>query len=122
MDKKRVCEISYRIGIFLIFFVSIFLRTITYCYNRSLWHDEASLALNIINDVNFFHPLLHNQFAPQIFMYITKLNTLIFGCNEMVLRFIPFIFGILSVFMFYFLSKEFLEKSFNYIGKCSFCC
>ena len=82
----------------------------TYGYNRSLWHDEASLALNIINDVNFFQPLLHNQFAPQIFMYITKLNTYIFGCNEMVLRFIPFIFGILSVFMFYFLSKEFLEK------------
>ena len=91
------------------------MRTITYGYNRSLWHDEASLALNIINDVNFFQPLLHNQFAPQFFMYITKLNAMIFGNSELVLRFVPFIFGILSVFMFYFLSKEFLEKKVSII-------
>jgi len=115
MNRENIFNVLYKVIIFVCLLLGIGLRVLTYLYNRSLWHDEASLALSIINDVNLFEPLPHNQFAPQLFLFSTKVLANIFGNGEMILRFIPFIFGAASILLFYFLSREVLQKKASII-------
>lgn len=96
----------------IIIFVGILIRFRQYMFNRSLWLDEASLAMNILklNYTELFKPLLHGQAAPSLFLLITKLFTDIAGYSEYVLRFFPFLCGIISLLFFYQLAKHILQK------------
>ena len=99
-----------------IFFISgIVLRLNGYLINRPLWHDECSLALSVISTDNFqwAKTLLHNQSAPILFMGLTKFISLIFGTKELVLRFIPLISGIISLYLFYRLTLDLFKKKFS---------
>lgn len=88
--------------------VGILVRSIQYIANRSLWADEATLALNIINRplVHLFKPLAYEQGAPLGFLAIEKLIVEILGDHEYTLRLFPFICGITSLFLFYQLAKR----------------
>lgn len=107
---------KYKLFIFICFFIGIFLRILFFSYNRPLWLDECSLALNIKNTWNFFAPLQYNQSAPQLFMYLSKL---IYMCpppdKELLLRIIPLISSILSIGLFYFLTDKFCVKKITKI-------
>ena len=84
------------------------LRLRQYLTGRSLWLDEAMLALNIVNR-NFgdlFQPLDYDQGAPIGFMLIEKTFNLIFGRNEFSLRLFPLLIGLASLWMFYLLLKR----------------
>lgn len=106
-------NIIYKITIYLVLFFSCFARVFAYIQNRPLWHDECLLALNVINH-NFFGlflPFDDNQSAPCMFLVFVKFLTILFGESEFVLRFLPFIFSIASVFVFYLLTEKiFSEK------------
>jgi len=86
----------------------IILRLANYLANRSLWLDEAFLALNIINRnySGLLRPLDYHQVAPTGFLLLTKFFTSMFGSNEFALRFLPFFLGIIALFSFYLLSRE----------------
>jgi len=100
-----------KLGIFLtsrelhwsIIFVGIVLRLIQYLLNRSLWIDESFIALNIINKSfpELLQPLDYNQAAPVGFLILEKLAVQIFGGSEYALRLVPFLSGIISLFLFY---------------------
>ena len=101
----------------LIFLLAIFVRTKAYITNQPLWHDECSLAMNIIhrNILGYFHGLEHSQVTPIGFVMLTKLISLVFGTKELTLRGIPYICGILSIPTFYYFSKMFLHKKWSII-------
>jgi hypothetical protein len=87
----------------LVFLVAlgIFLRARQYLFNRSLWLDEATFSLNIIGrplDRLLFEQLDGNQAAPLGLIFLTKYSTLFFGNSDLVLRLVPFVFGILGLF------------------------
>lgn len=86
----------------------ILVRSVQYIANRSLWADEATLALNIINRplVDLFKPLAYEQGAPLGFLTIEKLVVEVFGDQEHTLRAFPFICGVTSLFLFYQLAKR----------------
>ena len=98
--------------IWFIIFLGIILRLRQYFGDRSLWLDESALALNIINSsyAQLLKPLAFNQAAPIGFLLLEKWITLNFGIKEYALRFIPFISGIASIFLFYKAAKLFLEQ------------
>lgn len=98
--------------IWLTILLGIFIRFRQYLFNRSLWLDEAFLALNILklNYIELLTPLLHGQAAPPFFLLLTKLFTEIAGYSEYVLRFLPFICGAISLILFYPLASYFLHK------------
>ncbi len=99
--------------IWLILLSGVIVRLRQYLYNRSLWLDEASLALNIIERdySGFFKPLAYGQAAPPFFMVLTEFVTDIFNSNsEFFLRLVPLICGLLSLFLFYILAKKFLNR------------
>lgn len=88
----------------------IALRLRQYIANRSLWHDEANLALNIVNR-NFaalLQPLDFDQGAPIGFLLITKLFTFLFGTEDYILRLFPILSGLFATYLAYRLAKEYL--------------
>ncbi len=89
----------------------IAIRLVQYFYNRSLWADEAVLALNIVNRsyLELLQPLDYDQGAPFGFLIVEKLAIQLFGNNEYALRLFPLLSGIISFFLLYRLAKIFLR-------------
>lgn len=90
----------------------IILRVLIYSYNRPLWNDECALAFNVIDShiLNWFLPLNYGQAAPPFFLVISGMFSKLIPHIELALRFFPLISSILSIFVFYDLSKHILNK------------
>ena len=56
-------------------------------------------------------PLDYNQGAPIGFLLLVKASTELFGRSEYALRLVPFIFGIVSVLLFYRVARDFIVPS-----------
>lgn len=115
--KLRIKEIIKKVYIskwFTLFLILIgsSIRIRQYIFNRSLWLDEAMLALNIIRHsyLDLLKPLDYIQTAPPLFLFIVNFLTEKFGYHEYVLRFLPLIAGIASLFLFWYLANKFLNK------------
>lgn len=88
------------------------LRLFHYIYNRSLWTDELYLCSGLLhlNYTELASGLLdHQQKAPIGFLWPVKMVMDVFGRNEMALRLIPLIAGMVSLFLFSKLSRSFLS-------------
>lgn len=85
----------------------IIIRISQYINNRSLWGDEAYIALNIVNRsyLELLQPLDYDQAAPPGFLWVEKLAVQVFGNNEYALRLFPLIAGIVSLFALYQIGK-----------------
>ena len=68
----------------LVFLVAIALRLRQYLYGRSLWVDEAFLALNIAERsfTELARPLGWDQTAPILFLWMERASVLLFGTHE----------------------------------------
>jgi hypothetical protein len=71
-------------------------RITAYAQNRSLWYDEAALALNIAGRgfVELVEPLDYLQTAPPLFLWIERSIVLLFGASEWALRALPLAAGL----------------------------
>jgi hypothetical protein len=99
--------------LYLIVFIGVFLAIYQFIYNRSLWLDEAKLALNIINKdfIGLTKPLDYHQVAPIGFLFIEKISVLILGKNELALRIFPLISFLTSIPFFYLLSNKLVKNN-----------
>ncbi len=97
---------------YVIIAFGVAMRLIQYLFNRSLWADEAVLALNIVNRsyLELLQPLDYDQGAPIGFLIVEKLAVQILGNNEYALRLFPFVCGVGSLFLFYELGKKWISK------------
>ena len=107
-----------KFAIIIIIFIGIFLRVQQYLFNRSLWIDEAFLALNIINRSfsELLLPLDYVQGAPILFLFIERLAVQIFGNNEYALRLFPLLSGIISLIIFSQVLMQFVNKLAAILG------
>lgn len=94
------------------------LRLRQYLTGRSLWLDEAMLALNVIQRdfAGLFQPLSYDQGAPIGFLLIEKALVSLFGDHEYVLRLFPFLAGIASLGLFYLLLRQLTSGAGLLIG------
>jgi hypothetical protein len=92
----------------LLFLAGVLLRIRQYLTGRSLWADEAMLALNIVERDfgGLFRPLDYDQGAPVGFLLVEKLFNTILGKNEFALRLFPLLVGLISLWLFYLLLKR----------------
>jgi hypothetical protein len=89
-----------------------FLRLYFYALGRSLWLDEASLALNIVNRSfsDLLEPLDTNQGAPLGFLLLQKTITVLLGDSDLALRLVPLFAGLLSIPLMYLVANKFNGK------------
>lgn len=97
-----------RLG-WLVILLGIVLRLREYITDRSLWADEASLALNIVdrNFAGLIQPLSHEQAAPVGFLFVEKSVLLMLGNEDFILRLFPLISGLLSIYLLYRICTEY---------------
>ncbi len=83
------------------------LRLRQYLLNRSLWADEASLAVNLVtrNFSGLTRLLDYHQAAPIGFLFIEKLAIVIFGNHDYIMRLFPLFAGILAVYLIYKIAR-----------------
>jgi hypothetical protein len=88
------------------------LRLRQYFAWRSLWLDEAMLALNIVQRSfgGLFQTLDYNQGGPVGFLLLEKLVVTLLGNNELTLRLIPLLTGCVSLLLFALLMRQALGK------------
>lgn len=104
--------------------LGIALRLVQYLDNRSLWLDEAMLALNLLDRsaAQLAGTLDFHQVAPVGFLEAEKLLTHVSGSSELSLRLFPLLLGLLSVPMFALLAWRLLGPSASALATCVFAC
>lgn len=87
-----------------------------YAANRSLWQNEAYLALNLITRSygELLNQLDYHQNAPIGFLLIVRWFIEMFGASEYVLRLFPLVCGLLSVILFAAVVKRVLPREAAY--------
>ncbi len=83
-----------------------------YLYNRSMYRDEAALALNLVHRsfAGLLKPLDNHQGAPVGFLLLEKLVVSLLGSHEYALRLMPLVASILTLPLFYLLCRQFLSR------------
>ncbi len=103
----------------LIIACGIAIRLFHYAYNRSLYYDEAHIALNLIHrDYAGLAspPLDFDQQAPLGFLWAAKLCTTLFGDSEYALRLFPLLCGLAALPLFYRLLRQVLPGAGVNVG------
>ena len=90
--------------------LGVALRLAHYFDDRSLWSDEAALALNVIGRSfgELVDPLTHEQAAPYGFLVVLRALMLAFGSSEYVFRATALAAGIGSLLLFVPLARRLL--------------
>ncbi|MCO6480853.1 MAG: hypothetical protein J5I94_29695 [Phaeodactylibacter sp.] len=92
----------------LLLAAGIALRVWYYLDARSLFIDEANLALNIseLPYSRFFQPLLYDQYAPPLFLVFTKGAVALLGNHEWGLRLWPLLGGIFLLAAIWMINRK----------------
>jgi hypothetical protein len=93
--------------------LGVTLRVAQYLSDRSLWADEASLALNLIGRPlgSLTRPLEFNQAAPVGFLFVEGIVARVVGFSEDALRFFPLVAGVVSLPLFAWLARRLLSQA-----------
>jgi hypothetical protein len=116
--KYTVEEITVR----LLLVAGVSFSLLQFLYNRSLWLDEAMLALNIINRNVFelLKPLDSGQAAPPLFLWIEKLFSTLLPNTEYGLRLFPLLCYWAAIYFFYKIVQTHLRNIYGTIIALSF--
>ncbi len=95
----------------MIILISSLIRLIQYGFNRSLWGDEATLSLNLVNRSygELLQPLDYNQGAPIGFLWVQKLAIQLFGVSEYSLRLFPLLAGLGTLLLMYIAVRRYTK-------------
>lgn len=96
----------------LILLTGTAVRVGIYLQNRNLMLDEANLARNIAERgfAELLLPLSYEQYAPPVFLWILKLESLLFGMGELPLRLYTIFCGVVAVVLFYKIVAQLLPR------------
>src|SRR5690349_22225807 len=108
LNKLKAPFTGEKLTVIGMILLGVILRLRQYGTGRSLWIDEAMLALNIVNRnfAGLFKPLDYDQGTPLGFLLIEKFFNVILGKNELVLRLFPLMMGLAVLWLFYLLLNQ----------------
>ncbi|NEP79685.1 MAG: hypothetical protein F6K39_16850, partial [Okeania sp. SIO3B3] len=97
----------------VILLIGATLRIYQFIFNRPLWLDEAMLAVNVIDRsyIDLLEPLDARQNAPILFLFLVRTSINLLGPNEYALRLPALVFGLISLWLFYLVSKKYNSPS-----------
>jgi mannosyltransferase len=117
--RSSIINSRYIQILILLTIVGGFLRFYNLGFN-SLWLDEAStydFAIRSIPDI--WKATAGGEFNPPLFYWIEHFM-LILGNNEVILRFVPALAGVMTIPLIYFAGKEFLDRNVGIIAAAAF--
>ena len=105
-------------GALIVILVGAALRLAAYLTVRSLWLDEAMLANNIVGRpfVALLGPLGENQSAPWLFLFGERATAMVLGPNELALRLLPLIAGILLPWVVWLTASKLADRETGIIA------
>jgi hypothetical protein len=88
MTEKPLRSRLEWLAFLLLFLAGLGIRVIEFLRCRSLWLDEASVSLNIVNRSywGLLQPLDYHQGAPIGFLWAARFLVKLFGASELALR------------------------------------
>ncbi|PZF72450.1 glycosyltransferase family 39 protein [Taibaiella soli] len=109
---NKIIQKVLRLLPWIIIFAGSVARIIVWFQNRNLFIDEANIARNIYERslTDLARPLSYEQYAPPVFLWLTKICASLFGYSEMVLRLVPLLSGIGSLVMLFLLLRELVSN------------
>ena len=102
-----------------ILFLGAFVRFVAYLSNRSLWHDEANITLDVMQRSAFqlFEPTkLHEQTAPIGWLITEWVSGHAFAFSELAMRGWPFVAGLLALPLFWLVARRSIGSLGTQIG------
>jgi hypothetical protein len=105
---ERLKTIKPEIMGWMLFALGVVMRLRQYIHNRSLWGDESSLAVNLVERsfAGLIQPLSSHQAAPLGFLFIEKLSIVTLWNADYILRLFPLIAGLFSVYLMCRIARE----------------
>jgi len=111
---KEKSEKFFSLALMAVIALGILYRTRHFFAGRSLWLDEAMIALDILQ-LSFWEltqqPLPYEQGAPIGFLFFVKATTLLLGDSEYAFRLYSFLTSCASLFLIAILAKRYLNKT-----------
>lgn len=127
LQKAVLSKMVYIItNLVFIYFIYLGIKTSFFMVsvNRSLWLDEALLAMSFSKrtfaELFTLGEFEYCQSAPLVWVYLNKILASIFGYHEYVLRSISFISFILIIFSLIFIQRYFYKSKFPLFGAAIF--
>jgi hypothetical protein len=91
--------------------LGLVLRSYHYLRDRNVWHDEAAIAVNILDRgfLDLLGPLDLTQAAPPLFLWLAHADSLLFGDSSLALRLPSFLAGCASFLLLTWVALSRLE-------------
>jgi 4-amino-4-deoxy-L-arabinose transferase-like glycosyltransferase len=113
--QSLVIGSRYVQSLIVLMVLGLFLRFYNLGFN-SLWLDEASTyTISVKSFADIWQVTASGEFNPPLF-YWAEHVMLMLGNNEVILRFIPALLGVLTIPLFYLIGKEFLDRNAGIIA------
>lgn len=107
-NKIRVQGFGVDLLMGMAIWLGFILRLRQYFFNRSLWLDEAFIAV-AIRDGSWkeacIPPLEYTHVVPPLFAFLSKLLITVLGPQDYIFRLIPLFFGCASLVLFYYSAR-----------------
>ncbi len=117
--KSVIIHSRYAQSLIILTLLGFLLRFYNLGFN-SLWLDEASTnTFAVMSFSGIWQATAGGEFNPPLFYWIEHLMLLI-GNNEVVLRFVPALLGVLTIPLIYFAGKEFMDRNVGIIASAAF--
>jgi 4-amino-4-deoxy-L-arabinose transferase-like glycosyltransferase len=105
--KLKVLQLKCHAGLLAIVAIAVLFR-LPSLLNDGLWRDEANVYVDLIAPTfgEFLHRVTAVEWHPPLFFFIAYLWAKAVGTTELTLKFLPFIFSIMTVPVVYRLGRE----------------
>jgi uncharacterized membrane protein len=112
VDFRRLGRVMKERPEAVILGLGVLLRLYAYLLNRGMWLDEMMLKGNIVNVriLDFWAPLTSDQLAPFGFLIVQRALATFVSERNYVLRFLPLMAGIGSLYLFSLLARRILPR------------
>ena len=109
-----------RLILFFLILIGFFYRLYGLDNNYSFWTDENHVAIFVRAIAERGKPILENGYSTSVYQWLqywlSAIFVKFFGLNEFAMRFPSVIFGVLTIWVVYFLGKELFNKNIGLIS------
>lgn len=119
VDERLRAVLGHELTGWLFVALGVLLRVRQFVSNRSLWLDEAALALIIRNGTfaEDFAPVMpNNQAAPVGFLALVRVLWRLLGDTDYAIRVVPFVAGLATLFLMRDVARRLLSPPFAHLA------